>query len=142
LTNYSLFENLFFCQLRVLKKQKNHIGEKLKRLRAYRGMTQEELARAIGKTRSLVSYFERTGSVNKFTLQEIAAVLKTKPEELESLDPESQDMVQEDDRETYENGELFKSLIEQQRAEIEFLRETINQQWSLLNGNTKSETRS
>lgn len=122
-----------------MKKQKNHIGEKLKRLRAFRGMTQEDLANAIGKTRSLVSYFERTGSVNKYTLQEIAAALNARPEELEKLDPEEQPILQESVAPFHENNELIKHLIEQQREEIQFLRETINQQWSLLNGNTKSE---
>lgn len=102
-------------------------------------MTQEELANAIGKTRSLVSYFERTGSVNKYTLQEIAAALNTRPEELEKLDPEEQPILHENVPPYHENNELFKHLIEQQREEIRFLRETINQQWSLLNGNAKSE---
>lgn len=122
-----------------MRKPKNHIGEKLKRLRAFRGMTQEELANAIGKTRSLVSYFERTGSVNKLTLQEIAAVLNTKPEELENLDLDNRHVAQENAVENDENVELIKTLIEQQKEEIAFLRETINQQWSLLNGNTKNE---
>ncbi len=122
-----------------MKTPKKHIGEKLKRLRAFRGMTQEELANAIGKTRSLVSYFERTGSVNKYTLQEIAAALNTRLEELEKLDPEEQPILHENVPPYHENNELFKHLIEQQREEIRFLRETINQQWSLLNGNAKSE---
>jgi transcriptional regulator with XRE-family HTH domain len=122
-----------------VKKPKNHIGEKLKRLRAFRGMTQEDLANAIGKTRSLVSYFERTGSVNKYTLQEITAALNTRPEALENLDPEEQPILQETVPPYIENTELIKNLIEQQREEIQFLRETINQQWSLLNGNSKGE---
>lgn len=122
-----------------MKKPKNHIGEKLKRLRAFRGMTQEDLANAIGKTRSLVSYFERTGSVNKYTLQEITAALNTRPEALENLDPEEQPILQETVPPYIENTELIKNLIEQQREEIQFLRETINQQWSLLNGNSKGE---
>jgi transcriptional regulator with XRE-family HTH domain len=47
-------------------------------------MTQEELAETLGKTRSLVSFLERTGKVNKYTLQEIAGILKTTPDELEA----------------------------------------------------------
>jgi transcriptional regulator with XRE-family HTH domain len=45
-----------------MKKTKDHIGQKIKRIRAFKGMNQEELARAIGKTRSLISHFERTGN--------------------------------------------------------------------------------
>ena len=51
-------------------------------------MTQEQLAEAIGKTRSLVSYFERTGVINKYTFKEIAEVLHITTEELEKLEDE------------------------------------------------------
>jgi hypothetical protein len=77
--------------------------------------------------------------VNKYTLQEITAALNTRPEALENLDPEEQPILQETVPPYIENTELIKNLIEQQREEIQFLRETINQQWSLLNGNSKGE---
>ena len=39
-------------------------------------MSQEDLAKAIGKTRSLISHLETSGNINKYTLQEIATALK------------------------------------------------------------------
>ncbi len=115
-----------------MKKQKEHLGERIKRLRAFRGMTQEELAEALGKTRSLVSFLERTGKVNKYTLQEIAGILKTTPDELES------GITLEEDSVNYTNTE-DSQLIIQLREEIAFLKETIQHQWQLLKGLSKSK---
>jgi transcriptional regulator with XRE-family HTH domain len=69
-----------------VKNKNNHLGQKIKRLRAFKGMTQEDLAAALGKTRSLVSYFERTGNINSYTLQEITLILGSNPEEIELLE--------------------------------------------------------
>lgn len=46
-------------------------------------MTQEELALAINKTRSMVSHIERTGEANYYTLKEIARVLNLPLEKLQ-----------------------------------------------------------
>lgn len=75
-----------------------HIGESLKRSRSYRGMTQAALAESIGKTRSLISFFERTGN----------------------------------------NDSLLK-WIEQQHKEIQYFKETINKQWSLIENLSKGK---
>jgi transcriptional regulator with XRE-family HTH domain len=119
--------------LASVKKQKEHLGEKIKRLRAFRGMTQEELAEALGKTRSLVSFLERTGKVNKYTLQEIAGILKTTPDDLEAGIT-----LEEDSQPGYSNTN-DEQLIEQLRQEISFLKETINNQWQLLKELSKSK---
>lgn len=102
-------------------------------------MTQEELANALGKTRSLVSYFERTGNINTYTLQEITTILGANPEEI-NLDDNStpnEDPVSQ----TNGNGHpgVVQKLIDQQYAEILFLKETINFQWQLLNELSKSK---
>ena len=118
-----------------MKKPKEHIGQKIKRLRAYRGLTQEDLARSLGKTRSLVSFFERTGNINKYTLQEISQLLNTTPEELENGHIEVSPANQQDQK---SNGPEEK-LISQLQQEIVFLKETIHQQWQLLKELSKSK---
>ena len=123
----------------TVKNKNNHLGQKIKRLRAFKGMTQEELANALGKTRSLVSYFERTGNINTYTLQEITTILGANPEEI-NLDDNStpnEDPVSQ----TNGNGHpgVVQKLLDQQYAEILFLKETINFQWQLLNELSKSK---
>jgi len=121
-----------------VKNKNSHLGQKIKRLRAFKGMTQEELATALGKTRSLVSYFERTGNVNNYTLQEITAILGANPEEIAMDENRKSDNIDTNNNgnEFYYNG-LAKKLIDQQKAEILFLKETINNQWQLLNDLSK-----
>ena len=52
-----------------------NIGKKIKVLRAEKGISQQELADAINKTRALVSHIEVTSKVNFYTLTEIAQAL-------------------------------------------------------------------
>lgn len=111
-----------------MKSQKEHLGKKIKRLRAYRGLTQEGLAEELGKTRSLVSFLERTGNINKYTLEEIAKILGVTVEELN--DAPSTSIAQEPT--SYKSIEHHTKLIEQLKKENEFLKETIQHQWELL----------
>ena len=107
---------------------KEHIGLKIKRLRAYRGMTQDGLARALGKSRSLVSFLERTGSVNPYTLHEICNILRTSPGELEPglAGWEGDGLLEQRLQATKDE------LIERLKEENRFLRETISNQWGLF----------
>ncbi len=115
-----------------MKKSNEHIGNKIKRFRGFRGMTQEQLAEAVGKTRSLVSYFERTGVINKYTFKEIAEVLHITTEELEKLEDEVLKL-KESPTDTHCSNESFaEKLLEQQKSEINFLKQTITQQWELI----------
>ena len=117
-----------------MNKSKNHLGEKIKRLRSYRGMTQEALAIGIGKTRSLISFLERTGSINKYTLSEIARVLNTTPSELEKIETAiTQPVLIESEDSLYAKNQGYQNTIERQQAEIEFLKQTISHQQNLLN---------
>lgn len=120
-----------------VKKPKLHIGENLKRLRSFRGLTQSDLAESIGKTRSLISFFERTGNINKYTLHEIAAALKTTPEELEMFNFEENNVLKENAA-PYNSADLLIKLVEQQRKEIAFLKETVNKQWALIENLSKT----
>ena len=122
-----------------MKKEKEHIGTKVKRVRAYKGMTQEDLAKAIGKTRSLVSHFERSGSINKYTLKEIADALGTDVYTLETTGNTNPDFYL-GDKESKMNplDKKSKVILENQhetkqlKEEIAFLKETINHQWQLI----------
>ena len=117
-----------------MKKSKNHLGEKIKRLRSYRGMTQEELAKGIGKTRSLISFLERTGNINKYTLSEISRVLNTTPSELEKIETSiTQPILVESEESLHAKNQVYQKLIERQQTEIEFLKQTISHQQNLLN---------
>ena len=126
-----------------MKDKNNHLGQKIKRLRAFKGMTQEDLALALGKTRSLVSYFERTGNINNYTLQEITMILGANPEEIE-LNENGENHNGHPDNNGNGNGNhtsngFFQKLIENQQAEILFLKETISYQRQLLNELSKEK---
>jgi transcriptional regulator with XRE-family HTH domain len=51
------------------------IGKKIKILRAEKGISQQELARLINRTRSLISRIEVTSKANYYTLRAISDVL-------------------------------------------------------------------
>ncbi len=122
-----------------MKNKNNHLGQKIKRLRAFKGMTQEDLADALGKTRSLVSYFERTGNINSYTLQEITLILGSNPEEIELLENGENHNGHPDHKANGSNNGALQKLLDQQKAEILFLRETINYQRQLLNELSKGK---
>lgn len=116
-----------------MKKTKDHIGQKIKRLRAFRGMRQEDLAARIGKTRSLISHIERTGNVNNYTKKEIATILQCDPEEFEITAPSFQDLnltVQKQNSD--EQIQVFENMIKELKSEIVYLKGIINQQWELI----------
>jgi len=117
-----------------MKTKKTHLGQKIKRLRAFRGMTQEDLAHALGKTRSLISFLERTGNINKYTLQEVCSILKTTPEELEAESIFDGGKSPSNEA-TVKNPEL----LEQLKEENKFLKETISNQWQLLKELSKNK---
>ena len=116
-----------------MKKKKIHLGEKIKRIRSFKGYTQHELAKGIGKTRTLISYFERTGNINKYTLAEIADFLKLSIDDLENIGEFSTDHLSNGSSiEPYETVSWLKNLVEEQKEEIIFLKKTITQQMDLL----------
>lgn len=122
-----------------MKNKNNHLGQKIKRLRAFKGMTQEDLAAALGKTRSLVSYFERTGNINNYTLQEITLILGSNPEEIELTENGENHNGHHDHNHNGSNNGVLQKLLDQQQAEILFLKETIHYQRQLLNELSKGK---
>ncbi|PZF73965.1 helix-turn-helix domain-containing protein [Taibaiella soli] len=108
-----------------------HIGKKVKRIRAFRGLTQQDLANAIGKTRSLISHLERTGEVSKYTLKEIADVLQISVELLED-EPEVGLTNVNEAPTPYGNVTEAEKMIVQLQKEIIHLRENMARQWQLI----------
>ena len=112
-------------------------GKKIKVLRAMRGLTQEELAEKINKTRALVSSIEQTGKVNHHTLIAILKALQISPEEFEVFDvrkpdkkstklyptPNDEDIsVLKERLENYQKeNSLLKELVESQKKVITVL---------------------
>lgn len=113
-----------------MKKKKIHLGEKIKRIRSFKGFTQHDLAKGIGKTRTLISYFERTGNINKYTLTEIADFLHLSIDDIENLH-ENPNLIYSENSNN-ENIVWLKNLVEEQKEEIQFLKKTIAHQLDLL----------
>jgi transcriptional regulator with XRE-family HTH domain len=112
-----------------MKSKKVHLGHKLKRIRSMQGISQEELAKAIGKTRSLISHLEITGNINKYTLQEIANVLNVDIATIEDFNFEGINAVVKDKNESYLTG---KDEIQKLKEEIKELKATIKEQWKII----------
>ena len=114
-----------------------HLGFKIKVARIAKGLTQQELADKINKTRPLVSHIEQTGKVNSYTLAKICKALQIDIAGLESMVNERGMPYlggKEGDPAFYKeeikrlNGEveLLKELISSQKEVIVSLREKIN----------------
>jgi transcriptional regulator with XRE-family HTH domain len=114
------------------KSAPEHLGKKIKKIRAFNGMTQEELALAINKTRSMVSHIERTGEVNYYTLKEIAKVLKLPVDQLQDMESFELFAFGEQPAVGGDTQISQQELILQLKHEIKFLRDTIQNQWKLL----------
>jgi transcriptional regulator with XRE-family HTH domain len=116
-----------------VKKSKDHIGQKIKRLRAFKGITQEDLATKIGRTRSLISYIERTGNINKQTLKEIILILESNPDEFELNSVDfftSNKDIKNEITDPPKNG--YEILIRELKDEISYLKKIIDNQLELL----------
>ena len=112
------------------KKAKVHIGKGIKKHRQLKGLTQQDLADKIGKTQALISSFEKSGIINKYTLQEIAEALSISVENLHSDDilNESQVISKELQKEKY-----YTHLLE----EIEYLKAIVNNQLNIIQALSK-----
>ena len=122
----------------IVQKKKEHIGVRIKKIKSYKGLKQEDLAKSIGKTRSLISHFERTGLINKYTLIDIAKALEIDVAILDS----DLEFLKEDIKEKPEilsRKIILEEVIEQQKLEIKFLKDTINQQWLVINKLVKNK---
>lgn len=97
-----------------------HIGVKIKIARITKGLTQEDLALKINKTRPLVSHVEQTGKVNSETLKKICAALGTNVSELQN-------------NETSEPKNTYsKEEIKRLKEEISLLKELVSSQKEII----------
>ncbi len=116
----------------IMKKSiPEHLGKKIKKIRAFNGMTQEELALAINKTRSMVSHIERTGEANYYTLKEIAKALNLPLDKLQDNENVNE-LILSQSSPSQKNIINDTELIQQLKQEIKFLKETIVQQQKLI----------
>lgn len=116
-----------------MKFKKEHLGEKLKKIRVLHGMSQEDLAKAIGKTRSLISHLETSGNINKYTLQEIATALKIDTSTIENFNYENAHVIND----TNKSVDYNKDEIQRLKEEITDLKATIKEQWKIIQNLTK-----
>ena len=105
------------------------------------GLSQEELATAIGKTRSLISHLETSGNINKYTLQEIAAALNVDTATIENFKLDGISVINDNN----ENADYGKNEIQKLKDEIKELKATVKEQWKIiqnLTGNKKKTNKS
>jgi len=112
------------------------IGKKIKILRAEKGISQQELADLINKTRTLISHIEVTSKVNFFTLTEIANALDVSVSYF--TDESVYENIAKESKEEYANlsdkikklereNELLNEIIHNQKEIITQLKEKLNQ---------------
>ncbi len=106
------------------------VGKKIKLLRTLKGLTQDELADKINKTRALVSHIEQTGKVNNYTLATIIKVLGFSVEDFEKFDEKNSLKLYQ----LPENDEssILKERIEHYQKENKALKELIASQKKII----------
>lgn len=108
-----------------------HLGKRIKLVRIYKSITQNELADRIGRTRALIAFIEKSGKVNKRTLEDIVKVLGVSQTELDNFG-ENAVMVKEElsgYRKKLENSEeKLKAL----QAEISILKDLLDTQKKVI----------
>lgn len=94
-----------------------HAGKKIKIIRAIKGLSQQELAEKVGRTRALISHIELTGKVNHYTLVQILRVFKMTEEDFEKYHPkESMKLYSEEElKEEYKELKEKFGALEKER---------------------------
>ena len=111
-----------------------NIGKKIKVLRAEKGVSQQQLADLINKTRALISHIEVTSKVNFYTLNEIAKVLEV-PVTYFTDDNSPRNQVNETEvkysnltdkvEKLVRENELLNEIVENQKEIIQQLKEKL-----------------
>lgn len=84
-----------------------------------------------------MSYFERTGIINKYTLQDIAAALNVSVSFIENFEETNLHYVNKIENNVL-NEQQEDALIQSMQNEIKFLKNTIEHQWKLIFELTKN----
>ena len=111
-----------------------HIGEKIKLIRQLQGLTQDQLAEKINKTRPLISSIEKTGQGHPYTINSICKALKIKPDQLDQFDEKSirQFITGKTDTDKKEMDalvrelELLRDLVKSKQEQINMLQEELS----------------
>jgi transcriptional regulator with XRE-family HTH domain len=104
-----------------------HLGLKIKIARIGKGLTQEELAEKIDKTRPLISSIEQSGKVNHYTLKKICKVLNLDINALENSSAEPQEFYNAKDQNN------LQEQINQMSLELSYLKNLVESQKDLIN---------
>jgi transcriptional regulator with XRE-family HTH domain len=111
-----------------------HLGEKIKKVRQLRSLTQESLGRKINLTRSAISFIEQNGKVNHQTLLNILKALSISEEDLVNFDHKAvllREPVSTNNNYKTEN-ESLKSKVESLTKEINTLKALVKSQQKLI----------
>jgi len=106
------------------------VGKKIKLLRALKGLTQDELADRINKTRALVSHIEQTGKVNNYTLTSIIKVLGISEEDFERFDGKT--TLKPYPAQESDESNILRERIEHYQKENKALKELIASQKKII----------
>lgn len=106
------------------------VGKKIKLLRAIKGLTQDELADKINKTRALVSHIEQTGKVNNYTLNAIIKALGISADDFEKFD--GKNSLRPYNTVENEEAHILKERIEHYQKENKALKELIASQKKII----------
>lgn len=111
---------------------KSHIGKKIRIIRRLKGLTQEELAQKINKTRALVAHIERTGKISFYTLSSIAEVLNISPDTIKIFNEKN--IIASEQTPLYGKSELdiLKEKLEGLQKENNIFRELIESQKKVI----------
>ena len=109
-----------------------HIGEKIKKVRQLRSLTQEALGSKINLTRSAISFIEQNGKVNHQTLLNILKALNISEDDLMNFDHKAVLM-----REPGINNDRYKTENESLKSKIDSLTKEINTLKSLVKSQQK-----
>ena len=109
-----------------------HIGLKIKMVRITKGLSQQELAEKINRTRPLVSHIEQTGQVNHRTLELICKALKVSEIEIDNFVNEPKSLYKnqkqgapdifDEVKQLKEEIRVLKDLVQSQKEIIDMLK--------------------
>lgn len=110
-----------------------HTGKKIKLLRNLKGISQEQLASKIGRTRALISHIEQSGQVNYETLLLILNFFNLKKDDFDNFEQNQIKLTKTKDN-TLQIDELqkLKEQISNCQKENSILKELVDSQKEII----------
>lgn len=124
----------------VFQKKVLHIGQKIERIRVFRGIKQEYLASKLGISQQTVSKIEQQADIEEELLNQIAEVLGVTPDVIKNFDEERVTYIINNQSNIYDNEikdsasntfvfnplekivELYERLISSEREKSEIIK--------------------